>query len=294
MIKSATQRNGNTNTRKLRILALHSFRTNASIFEKQLRLSGLLREIENAADVTFIDAPNKASGPIPEDVASNFPNMDYFEWWNAERDSAGRWRYENAQESLDKVDEISRQCGPFDGIMGFSQGAALAALLAGMQQRSKLAASSGTSTEVERKSAAVLANQPSLRFVICFAGIKVRDPALEKYYDELGSLPSIHVVGDKDPIKYLNNKLVECFERPVVVYHDRGHVVPRLTGTKLDEFRRFLYSHHQYILQDGVVSSLPVTDSALTDGGGEGLLGKGKELAIGFEKDRKVQGRSSL
>lgn len=279
MITSATQCTGTntTATRKLRILALHSFRTNAAIFEKQLRLAGLLKEIENVAEVTFIDAPNKASGPIPEDVASSFPNMDYFEWWNAEKDSAGRWRYENAQESLDKVDEISKQCGPFDGIMGFSQGAALAALLAGMQQRSQKSESV----------AAVLASQPPLRFVICFAGIKVRDPALEIYYKELGSLPSIHVIGDKDPIKFLNNKLVECFERPVLVKHDRGHVVPRLTGTRLDEFQRFLYSQHRGI------SSVSVADSALIPPGRSSKPGKESTL-YEERRDNRTQGRSSL
>jgi len=237
--KSATQCHG-AEARKLRILALHSFRTNSTIFETQLKLSGLLKEVENVADVTFIDAPNQASGPIPEDVASNFPKMEYFEWWNAERDSAGRWHYENAQKSLDKIDQVCRQFGPFDGIMGFSQGAATAALLAGMQRQQS---SKQQKEEMERKRVVTeLANEPSLKFVICFAGIKVRDPALELYYKELGSLPSLHVIGSKDPIKYLNNKLVECFERPVVLNHDRGHVVPRLTGARLDEFRNFLNS----------------------------------------------------
>ena len=82
-------------------------------------------------DIAFVDAPNPASGPIPDDVAPHFSGP-YYEWWNAKKDpESGIWIYENAEITLSFLRDFVRLHGPFDGLMGFSQGAATAALLAG-------------------------------------------------------------------------------------------------------------------------------------------------------------------
>ena len=80
--------------RPLRLLALHSFRTSAAIFRRQLaRLGGL-----DGAELVFIDAPHAASGPLPEDVAGAGFEGPFFEWFTVEQ---ARFRYLQAcQRSL--------------------------------------------------------------------------------------------------------------------------------------------------------------------------------------------------
>jgi hypothetical protein len=203
--------------RRLKILALHSFRTSASIFEKQMRLSGMYQLLSEdlKAEITYINAPNAASGPIPADVLAAFGDssvQEYFEWWNANQDEAnGTWHYSRCDESLEYIQRVWKEAGGFDAIIGFSQGAAMAALVAALQQ-------SGT----------FLAHEPPLKFIICIAGIKVRDERFSGSYLRVCDVPSVHIIGQQDPIKRLTNQLIRCFNSPTVLTHERGHVVPRM------------------------------------------------------------------
>ncbi|KAG7668897.1 hypothetical protein Ndes2526B_g00612 [Nannochloris sp. 'desiccata'] len=227
--------------RKLKILALHSFRTSAAIFKEQLRRSGLLQALDDLIELVFVDAPNPASGPVPDDV-SPFFDPPYFEWWNAHRDpTTDAWSYENASVSLAFLNDILKLHGPFDGVMGFSQGAATATLLTGMQRSGK-----------------ALTEHPPLQFLVCFAGIRVRDPKLEKYYAALAPVPAVHIIGDRDPVKRMTNHLIEAFNNPLVINHSRGHVIPALTGEDLAKLRKFLEEQ-----QDKVEQQSPNISSSL-------------------------------
>jgi hypothetical protein len=116
--------------------------------------------------------------------------------------------------------------------MGFSQGAATATLLTGMQRSGK-----------------ALAEHPPVRFLICFAGIRVRDPNLEKYYAALAPVPAVHIIGDRDPVKRMTNHLIEAFDDPVVINHPRGHVIPPLVGEDLAKLRTFLEEQREKVEQ---------------------------------------------
>lgn len=192
--------------------------------------SGLAGAISELADIVYVDAPNSASGPIPEDVSPFFEGP-YFEWWNAHKSQDGSWSYDNWDKSLSFIQDVCRLHGPFDGVIGFSQGGAAAALLVAMQ-RSGLA----------------LQDQPRFRFCICFAGIRVRDAKLDDCFDHaLRGVPSLHIIGDKDPVKRLTNALIASFDRPVVITHPKGHVIPSLTGDELKAFKVFLESQQSVL-----------------------------------------------
>ena len=91
-----------------------------------------------------------------------------------------------------------------------------------------------------QRSRKILQNHPAIRFLVCFAGIRVRDPQLESYYDKLGPVPAVHIIGDRDPVKQMTNHLIEAFDAPLVINHPRGHVIPQLVGEDLANLRRFL------------------------------------------------------
>ena len=46
----------------------------------------------------------------------------------------------------------------------------------------------------------VLTDQPLLRFLVSFAGIRGRDPNLEGYYKAMAACPSVHIIGDRSAL----------------------------------------------------------------------------------------------
>ena len=72
----------------------------------------------------FPDAPHTASGPPQDVVQATWPGVPYFEWWDKVEDGS----YSGANATLAFLSDIDRTHGPFEGVVGFSQGGALAAL----------------------------------------------------------------------------------------------------------------------------------------------------------------------
>lgn len=101
---------------KLRILALHGYEQDSEILRHK---SGALRShVKAVAEFEFLDAPH-AVPDSPEGRA----------WFLFGGFEAGQSTFEGLEESFSAIDRIFETSGPFDGIFGFSQGAALAAAL---------------------------------------------------------------------------------------------------------------------------------------------------------------------
>src|SRR5215470_5572619 len=98
--------------RKLRILALHGYHGSAEILRRQV--APLADALADIAELVYVDAPSLATGD--------------FGWWHA-TDEEGVMRYRGWERTRAWIAEYCAQHGPFDGVFGFSQGAALAALL---------------------------------------------------------------------------------------------------------------------------------------------------------------------
>ena len=69
-------------------------------------------------DCEFLDAPFAALGPPDELIAYFYPNRKYFQWYLEEGNQTP-----HIQISLSSIKAFIRKHGPFDGILGFSQGA---------------------------------------------------------------------------------------------------------------------------------------------------------------------------
>ena len=115
----------------------------------------------------------------------------------------------------------------FDGVFGFSQGAALVGLLPGMR------APDGRPTE-----GAPL----SFDFAIAVGGFRSRAPEHEPLFAARAGyeLPSLHIVGTSDRIVPAADSrvLAEQFTSPVVLEHAGGHIIPGIPSirTKVVEF----------------------------------------------------------
>jgi len=109
---------------KLRILCLHGWRTSGAILKLQLRDVAAACSAE--AEFVCIDAPKAASGPPQEAVGRMF-QAPFFEWWDKQPGEV----YEGDDASFAHLEAVCQRDGPFDGVLGFSQGAAVAAMLCG-------------------------------------------------------------------------------------------------------------------------------------------------------------------
>jgi hypothetical protein len=225
--------------RKLRVLALHSFRTSGEILKAQMEIAGWHKQDVLGDMCEFVCAPDglPATGPIPEDVAMFFPEPTYayHEWWNATK-VEGSMEYVGLEESLERVRAAWEDSGPFDGVMGFSQGATMTTLLAAkgvVEGWGPFAASSG---------------RRAIPFAICVSGALPRTEAtrglLASASAKDSSISSLHIIGEADRVvpPALSERAADCgaFREATVVRHERGHVVPRLQGEVLVATRAFL------------------------------------------------------
>ncbi|KAF2283923.1 hypothetical protein GH714_017270 [Hevea brasiliensis] len=195
--------------KKPRILCLHGFRTSAAILQKLV-----LRWPENVLeklDLVFLDAPFPARGK--SDVEGIF-DPPYFEWFQANKDFT---EYSNFGECLAYIENYMIEHGPFDGLLGFSQGAILAAALPGMQ-----------------KDGVCLTKVPNIKFLIIISGAKLGGskfglPKLAaNAFSSPVQCPSLHFIGETDFLKEEGIGLLESFVNPVVIHHIKGHTVPRI------------------------------------------------------------------
>jgi predicted esterase len=143
---------------EMRLLCLHGHRTSGSILREQMveASAALEAALGPALDLRFPNAPHPARGPAQQVVQATWPNTPYFEWWDKGEDGS----YSGADETLEFIRDYEQMHGPFDGVVGFSQGGALAALLCSQVG----------------SPAAVL---PSLRLGLIMSGFVPADPVLK-------------------------------------------------------------------------------------------------------------------
>jgi Serine hydrolase (FSH1) len=170
----------------LRVLCLHGYHGTSAIMRRQMApLAGAL-----PADIEFvyIDAPSLASGG--------------FGWWH---EGFSGWEHTR--------DWITGQlsAGPrIDGLLGFSQGAALTGLLAALRE----------SAEAPRGL--------DFRFAIMVGGFTSFLPQHAGLFPRPLTIPSVHVTGRSDSIVPRSDslKLADRFTGPLVLEHRGGHVIP--------------------------------------------------------------------
>ena len=238
----------------LRVLCLHGYVQNGSLFRQR---TGSLRKAlaSRVKDWVFLDAPHSAAGAFPEGgspeedkaapIGAGEPQQqqqqppggdDVRGWWtsgeNTEAAAAGQWvrpsqsrRAVGVDASLALLVETLEKEGPFDGILGFSQGAAMGSLLLAHVQQTVALQQGG------RVSGLALP-----RFAILVAGFVPMDDRLQSLMASsslAGSVAVMCVSGTEDalvpPARVAT--LADCFGGPSssrvqVFSHPGGHGIP--------------------------------------------------------------------
>lgn len=215
--------------RKLRILCLHSFRTNAKVFETQMSMARWTSEYAETCEFVVIDAPHAQSGEAPADVVGFFGDGEYREWWNAKKRDAAEaeagMEYVGLERSLEAIETVCEENGPFDGLLGFSQGATLCAIALATPRIAK-----------------------RFGFGVLVSGMKSR--ATQTRNLDYGSIacPTLHIIGKNDrvmPVVASEGLLKSMTSSETTrVAHDGGHSVPRLDEHGEPVLRKFLDAYY--------------------------------------------------
>lgn len=194
--------------RPLRLLALHGYRQSGRRFHQ--RTGALRKALRGRAELVTFDAPHLVPGGGEEDDGDGgdpprgwwFSRPGAFEAAEAAEEPAG------LAEALRAVEEAMVKLGPFDGLLGFSQGAALAAMVCALRARGD--------------------PRFPVAFAVLVAGFVSRSPAHGHFYRDPIALPTLHVVGEADAViaAPLSMELARSFVEPVVLTHPGGHFVP--------------------------------------------------------------------
>ena len=204
--------------RRLRLLCLHGYTQDGAVFrERTGALRTTLSKAHGGVDMVYIDAPHVLT---PADLFGEAmgPGDGRARGWFTAGENAGvaeaEWvrpslskRARGADESLAYLRKHLDEHGPYDGLLAFSQGAAMAAIL--------------------------LASEPTrFRFAVLCAGFLASDPALAAVVQ--GAAPLPHAVlscsGEADALVPPERvrALAACFPdaRCVFFAHPGGHHVP--------------------------------------------------------------------
>ncbi|GLT74432.1 hypothetical protein SLA2020_462320 [Shorea laevis] len=202
--------------RKPKFLCLHGFRTSGEILKKQVHKwpESVLEKL----DLVFLDAPYPSQGK--SDVEGIF-DPPYYEWFQFNKEFS---EYTNFNECLKYIEDYMIKHGPFDGLLGFSQGAILSAGLPGLQEEG-----------------VALTKVPKIKYLIIIGGAKFKAPAVaEKAYSSPIKCPSLHFLGEMDFLKPYGLELLETCVDPVVIHHPKGHTIPRLDEKGLEITLEFI------------------------------------------------------
>jgi len=203
-------------TKKLKILCLHGYAQNLKIFQK--RTAVLKKALKSIAELYYVAGPLiSTTNPANHEkfvIDENTPEDEKpLAWWNFSDDDKV---YYGLEDSLEMLLKIMREEGPFDGILGFSQGSSMAAVLCAHLE-----------LENEKGTPDI---PPVPKFVMLFSGFRPEVDVYDKYFNTERKLTikSLHVFGEEDT--WLNpersKKLTTYFENPTILTHKGGHFIP--------------------------------------------------------------------
>ncbi|KAH0174823.1 hypothetical protein KCU67_g580, partial [Aureobasidium melanogenum] len=215
-------------SQKLRVLVLHEgYGQNSEMM--RLKMKTLWASIESelkdrypsGVEMDFVDGPVD----LLEDLDETSPTRLHA-WWKALDD---RSRYIELEASLTGIFTQLRE-RPVDAIIGFSQGAALAVMIAAILENT-----------VERRAAMAKQGSPfllssipqqPLKFVIAYSGFKGSPAFYSGFYEPKLTTPVLHILAKLDHMIAPEDsaKLIRSCRNSEVAEHLGGHWIPRDPG----------------------------------------------------------------
>lgn len=174
-----------------------------------------------------INAPHECTEVFDMTIAEMF-KPPFYSWYFYDSNTQ-EWR--GIEESLLHIVNYINNYGPFDGVLGFSQGTMMARIIL------KMAEFKSTLPKIE-------VDPP--KFGVIFSGIFTeRAKYFPQYHKDAFKImteyeqPMLYVYGDRDPLKpRIEHGLIKEGDY-TIVKHDYAHNIPKLRGENLEDFWRF-------------------------------------------------------
>ncbi|KAI2632950.1 hypothetical protein GGS21DRAFT_491453 [Xylaria nigripes] len=225
---------------ELKILMLHGFTQSGPLFSTKTKaLSKLLTKALSqpplnlyptlifpsaphklhASDIPGYEAPDDASAENEEDV-----DLDNWAWFRKDEASG---TYTGFSAGMASVATAIKGAGGVDGVMGFSQGGCMAALVAAALEQTHHAQPGGEEEVWVRNLRAANDGRP-LRFAVVYSGFYASPVDLQWLYNPVIATPTLHFLGGLDTVveESRSRALVDRCRDPVVLTHPGGHYVP--------------------------------------------------------------------
>lgn len=233
----------------LRVLLLHGYTQSGPLF------SARTRALHKAFSKIFSPRPVQFSfptGPIrlkPADVPG-FPSSDQlngtaqspqkgdeveaYGWWQRKDSSNEGIVYRGIEEGLAAIAKHIREEGPFDGVIGFSQGATAAGMVASLLEGEyRLQAFERVEQKGELRYPESFREgngfvQAPLKFAVVYSGFRAPGKRYDGFYIPKIKTKMLHFIGQVDTVveEERSMVLVACCEGEKVVKHPGGHFLP--------------------------------------------------------------------
>eukprot|EP01006_Ploeotia_vitrea_P008525 TRINITY_DN20416_c0_g1_i1.p1 TRINITY_DN20416_c0_g1~~TRINITY_DN20416_c0_g1_i1.p1 ORF type:complete len:265 (-),score=113.20 TRINITY_DN20416_c0_g1_i1:8-733(-) len=224
----------------MRVLLIHGYTQNAVKFRG---MTGALRRVLKskcgAEDFVFAEAPfalpDERQDEVKEDADENKKSKKRLSWWitkdlpadqqsqqskQSKGDATVLKQYQGWDAGVVAIAKLFREQGPFDAVVGFSQGACVAGVLSAINRnaRNPALADDKRFDDIRFKAAVMI------------GGFIPRDVQLHKLFDaeQPISTPTLTVYGKNDTAVQPASSIAlsKCFETSHTFVHDGGHFVP--------------------------------------------------------------------
>ncbi|KAJ5732065.1 hypothetical protein N7493_003546 [Penicillium malachiteum] len=223
----------------MKILMLHGSRQSGELFSTKLQaLEKLIQRAfgsgskQPKAELIYPTAPFPLVFETPSDTSKVRNQHGSWTWFQSESIDG---IFPGLYDSLALIASILRDSGPFDGIIGFSQGGALAAMVASLLEDTRSEAFAALSSEggISYPDCFAQLTHPPLKFVVSISGYAASHSDYRAFYNPGIRTPMLHFLGSMDTVveEESSMKLVDgCYRdddnEPVVIRHSGGHIVP--------------------------------------------------------------------
>lgn len=193
----------------MKFLCLHGYTQNGALYAK--KASGLRKLLKKAGhELVFIDGPLKVEvDDLPFEPSQELLDTDMRAWWRI--DSEDPATYGNTDVAFEAVKAAVDAEGPFDGVIGFSQGAGLAAVLT-------------------KAITQIAPNNPAFKIAILYSAFRMQAASAQHWYETPFTVPTLHVMGTLDTVvpEEKGMALYNCWapNARALLKHPGGHYTP--------------------------------------------------------------------
>jgi len=225
-------------TKPVKVLMIHGYTQNGPLFRAKTRAleKNLQKAFPAGISLHYPTAPIRLDpADVPFAVANadgDEEESDAWAWWRRKGDYGAPYTYEGLDLGLARIAEVLKAEGPFDGVVGFSQGGAATGMVAsllepGRKEAFEAAVSSGGMQFPESFDNV----HPPLKFAVSYSGFApVDSPLYKPFYEPKIKTPMLHFLGTLDTVVEESRSLalVDACENTEgrVVYHPGGHFLP--------------------------------------------------------------------